>query len=112
MNEQTRAAWFAKLSVANKTIVLSKIVYEFTIVIRDVSHSPPTAVGARAMQGVGELTHKIMPYLIALNRGDKERVADEALINLLFAASGDYGLEKTIQRAWRGAEAMKLLPQD
>jgi hypothetical protein len=109
MSEQSPAGWFAGLSVPNKTIVLSKIVYEFTIVIRDVTYSPPNVAGVRAIQGVGELTHLITLHLIALHQGDDNRFADDDLINLLFAAAADYGLEKTIQRAWRSAPA--LLPR-
>ncbi|WOJ90922.1 hypothetical protein RZS28_06455 [Methylocapsa polymorpha] len=91
MVEQLPTKWFAGLSSQNKTIVLSKIVYEFTILIRMLPLSPLDATGVRKIQGVGELTHRIVPYLIALNSGDKERFADEELI-ALFTAADDYEL--------------------
>jgi hypothetical protein len=112
MAEESPSKWFAGLSAQNKTIVLSKIVYEFTILIRMLTLSPLDAAGVRKIRGVGELTHRIMPYLIALNSDDKERFGDEELIALLFTAADDYGLGQALQRAWRAVEALKLSPQD
>jgi len=106
----TKKKWFAGLGAQNKTIVLSKIVYEFTILIRVLTLSPLDATGVRKIQGVAELTHRIMPYLMALNRDDKETFADEELIALLFGAADDYGLGHALRRAWRAAETLKLLP--
>ncbi len=111
MAEKSLPKWFAGLSIQNKTIVLSRIVYEFTILLRMIALSPLDAIGVRRIQGIGELTHRIMPYLIALNSGEKERFADDELIELLSAAADDYGLGQTLQHAWRAVEALKL-PQD
>lgn len=112
MLEKSPMKWFAGLDARNKTIVLSKIVYEFTILIRMITLSPLDATGVRKIQGIGELTHRIMPYLMALNSDDKDRFADEDLIALLFAAADDYGLGKAFGEAWRAAEALRLLPPE
>lgn len=106
MTEQTAATWFAGLGVSEKTIVLCRLVYEFTLVIRVASHPSIDEAGARAIHGVGELTHQIMPYLMALNAGEKERYQDEDLIEMLFEASAYYGFESQFLRAWDNARTV------
>ena len=84
MAQQTPATWFASLSVQDKTVALSQLVYEFTLIIRDMTTSPFDDMTLRRLRGVGEMTHRIMPYLIALNSGDDKRFGDPELIDLLF----------------------------
>ena len=103
MSEQSPAQWFTKLSPKHKTIVLCKIVYEFTIEIRMITRYPMDTTEILKIKGIGEMTHRIMPYLIALNSEDKERFGDEELIGLLFAAANDYGLGGILQQAWSHA---------
>ncbi len=78
--------------------------------IRVASHPSIDEKGARAIHGVGELTHVIMPYLMALNRGEEERYPDEELIKMLFDASAYYGFERQFLSAWSDARTMVPRP--
>lgn len=108
MIEQPAAKWFASLSVQNKTIVLSRLVFGFSLIIRDITTSPSDASTIRRLQGVGEMTHVIMSYLVALNSANDKRFADEELIELLFEMGDPYGLHDAFTQAWRHASSMAL----
>ncbi len=108
MTEQPDAKWFASLSVQNKTIVLSRLVFGFSLIIRDITTSPSDAATIRRLHGVGEMTHVITSYLVALNSGDDKRFPDEELIELLFEAGEPYGLDEAFTQAWRHASSMAL----
>jgi hypothetical protein len=110
MDAQSPARWFASLSVQNKTLVLIRLVYEFTLIIRDVTTSPSDNGSFRKLHGIGEMEHVIAPYLIALNSDDAKRYADEALINLLFAMPDDYELGGVFHEAWRHATSKPFPP--
>jgi hypothetical protein len=108
MISQSPEKWFSSLTVKNKTIVLSKLVYEFTIIIRDITISPLDDSTVRKLRGVGEMTHRIMPYVIALNSDNNKRFADEDLIKLLFEMASSYGLDSAFAEAWHYAASMTL----
>jgi hypothetical protein len=86
--------------VQDKTIALSQLLYEFTIIIRDVTTSPFDDMTLRRLRGLGEMTHRITPYLIALNSGDDQRFGDAELIELLFEMAPAYGLAGYFHQAW------------
>ncbi len=106
---QSPAKWFANLSARNKTIILSKLVYEFTLIIRDVAIITPFDDSTiRKLSGIGEMTHRIMPYIIAINLESKERFDDEELVTLLFEMAHSYGLSDAFEEAWRASASMQL----
>lgn len=105
MDASSSAKWFAALSVKNKTLVLIRLMFEFSLVIRDITSSPLESGACRKLHGIGEMEHVITPYLLSLNCDDAERYADEDLIELLFAMPDDYGLEGAFQRAWHYASS-------
>jgi hypothetical protein len=108
MIDQSPEKWFSSLTVKNKTIVLSKLVYEFTIVIWDITVSHFDESTVRKLRGVGEMIHRIMPYIIALNSDNNKRFADEDLVKLLFEMASSYGLDGAFKEAWHYAASMTL----
>lgn len=105
MTPQSQMAWFAGLSVRNKTIVLCALAYRFSIIIRDLTVSPQNERTIPRLHGVGEMLHRMMPYVVALHHGNEKRFPDEELIRVLFAAADDYGLNSVFEPAWRSAAA-------
>ncbi|SFK41125.1 hypothetical protein [Methylocapsa palsarum] len=93
MDASSSAKWFAEFNVKNKTLVLIRLMFEFSLVTRDITSSPLESGACRKLHGIGEMEHVITSYLLSLNCDDAERYADNDLIELLFAMPGDYRLE-------------------
>jgi hypothetical protein len=108
-NAPSPAQYFIKLAAPEKTVVLSTLIHWFTLVIREALLSPLDDAAIRRIRGVGEMTHVIASYIIALNSNNNDRYLDEELIELLFASASDYGLSGVLQQAWSNA-ASQLSP--
>jgi hypothetical protein len=95
-------SWFRRLSQSDKVIVLLKIMWEFTLIMRDISlSSNDYETRWRLAYHLSEMNHAFTSAASAMIRG-QPTFPDDVLMEILLDQSNYPGLQLSCENAMRG----------
>jgi hypothetical protein len=92
-------AQFLALDEKQKTVFLTRLSYELTIVFRDFASRDNISAEQRShlLYGVNELQHRLSAQLGKYARQDDSGFPDEVILPVVLEMAQNYGMEKLIE---------------